>query len=112
MAFSLFSAGQNFKCIIDYVLNLVYTLIPILSILAFLFFFWGLSKFILSSGNAADVEKGRNYMLWGILALFILLTFRAIISLVAGDVGLGTIPVDQPGTFLPTTPVPTGGCNN
>ena|SRR3989344_2950652 len=93
-AFSLFDGMTNFKTVIDYVLELIYMLIPILSILAFLLFFWGLSKFILSSGNAADVEKGRTYMLWGILALFILLSFRAIISLVAGDFGLGDATVE------------------
>lgn len=100
-AFSLFSAGQNFKTVVDYVLDLVNTLTPILFIIAFLIFFWGLSKFILSSGNTADIEKGRNYMLWGILALFILITFRAIISLVAGDVGLGNATRES-GSYLPT----------
>jgi SNF family Na+-dependent transporter len=98
MAFSLSAAGQNFATVIDYILELIYILIPILSILAFLLFFWGLSKFILSSGNTADIEKGRNYMLWGILALFILLSFRAIISLVSTDLGIGD------GTIQPELP--------
>lgn len=103
LAFSLFEAGQNFKEVVWYLLGLIYSIIPILFILAFLFFFWGLSKFILSSGNSAEIQNGRTYMLWGILALFVLLTFRAIIGLVAFDLGLGggtNLDDDYP-IFLP-----------
>lgn len=100
--FSLGIAGQNFKSIVMYIISLIDILNPILFSLAFLIFFWGLSKFILSSGNQADIEKGKNYMLWGILALFILLTFRAIISIVSGDLEFGNA-TNKP--LLPTDDV-------
>lgn len=100
LAFSLSQAGLNFKGIIDYILSIIGLLNPILFTLAFLLFFWGLSKFILSSGSAAEVEKGKSYMIWGILALFILLTFMAIIRLVSNDLELG--PNTNPNSVLPT----------
>ncbi len=93
LALSFSLVGKNFSNIILYAVYLIYLLIPILFIIAFLIFFWGLSKFILSSGNTADIEKGKTYMLWGILALFVLLTFRAIISLVSTDLGIGDATV-------------------
>lgn len=86
-AFSL--EGSMFKDVINYILGLISLLIPILFALAFIVFFWGLSKFILNSGNKDGIEKGRNYMLWGVLALFILLTFRTIISLMTNELELG-----------------------
>ena len=95
LAFSLFDAGTNFKSVVDYVLDVISVLIPILVAFAFIFFFWGLSKFILSSGNKDGVEKGRDYMLWGILALFILFSFRTIIGLVSNDLGFTTTRVDD-----------------
>jgi len=82
-------AGKNFKDIILYVLSIIAVLIPILFAIAFIVFFWGLSKFILNSSVQADIEKGKNYMIWGVLALFILISFRAIIGLVVGDLGFG-----------------------
>ncbi|MBI4155776.1 MAG: hypothetical protein HY507_00910 [Candidatus Zambryskibacteria bacterium] len=85
----LSAAGQTFGGVIAYILGIIDVLNPILFALAFLFFFWGLSKFILSSGNQADIQKGKNYMLWGILVLFILLTFRSIISIVSTELELG-----------------------
>ena len=89
-------AESSFSGIVDYALSILNVLIPILFSAAFIVFFWGLSKFILNgSGNQAELKKGKDYMMWGILALFILLTFRTIISLIATEFELGdgkTIP--------------------
>lgn len=82
-------AGGNFKSFIGYVLSIVYVLIPILSVIAFIVFFWGLSKFILNSSKPEEITNGKNYMIWAVLALFILLTFRTIITLVSGDLEFG-----------------------
>lgn len=81
-------ASSNFKGIICYIVSLLYIVIPILVGLALLLFFWGLSKFIInSSGNEKELQTGKNYMIWGIAALFVLLSFRAIISVVTGTLG-------------------------
>lgn len=89
-------AGSDFKGIIQYLISLLSILIPILFSLAFLIFFWGLSKFILnSSGNQADIKKGKDYMMWGILALFILMSYEAIIIIIAKEFQIGdgkTVP--------------------
>ncbi len=98
-AVSTLAIGTNFKGIVCSVLELINILTPILSTLAFIVFFWGLSKFILSSGSEAEVTKGKTYMFWGILALFILLTFRSIIGLVAGDLGIDS---SSSGILLPS----------
>ncbi len=90
-AFSL--ASSTFKDVIDEILTIIALLIPILLSLAFLVFFWGLSKFILHSDSKGDVEKGRNYMMWGVIALFILITFRVIIGLIVSDLGWGSVSI-------------------
>lgn len=86
-------AGSNFKNVIDYARSIIDLLVPILSALAFLLFFWGLSKFILSSGNQKEIEAGKNYMIWGVAALFILLSFPAIVGLVTNEL-FNTTPVE------------------
>lgn len=94
-------AGSNFKSLIGYVISILDILVPILSGLAFVVFFWGLSKFILNSSKPEEIKIGKNYMAWAILALFILFTFRTIISLVSGDLGFGGNGFVIP--FLPTS---------
>ena len=81
--------GTTFQCTIGYILSIISLLEPILFALAFIGFFWGLSKFILNSGSKEELKKGKDYMSWGVLALFILVSFRAIISLVSGEFGIG-----------------------
>ena len=83
--------GSNFKALITSILNVIRVLIPILFALAFLVFFWGLSKFILHSGNEAEVKNGKNYMLWGLLALFLLVTSLAIITFLMNELGFPAV---------------------
>lgn len=89
-------SGSTFNDIMLYLNATLRIINPILFSVAFIVFFWGLSKFILNSDNEAEISKGKNYMTWGILVLFILISFRAIISFITGDLGLGsatTIPI-------------------
>lgn len=107
-AFSL--ADSNFKGVIVAVLDILWILIPVLTSVAFLVFFWGLSKFILNSNKPEEIKKGKNYMLWGVLALFLLLTYRAIIGLVASELEFGdgrNFPLLKTGSDTPTPNITT-----
>jgi len=85
-----FALASTFKGVICDVVGLLQILVPILFGLALILFFWGLSKFIInSSGNEKELQTGKNYMYWGIIAMFVLFTFRAIIGLVTNDLGFG-----------------------
>ena len=89
MVFSFDLASSNFKGVLEEVGSVISILIPILSGIALIYFFWGLSKFILNSSKPEDIKKGREYMLWGILVLFILFTFQTIIGLVSNELEIG-----------------------
>ena len=85
-------SDSTFSGVIGYVLKLLNLVIPILFIGAFIFFFWGLSKFILNTkGNQAELEKGKNYMMWGILALFIMITYRVFVAMFSGEFGFKNV---------------------
>lgn len=90
--------GGDLGCTILRVVNVLRILNPVLLSLAFVVFFWGLSKFILNSGNKDAIEKGKNYMFWAVLALFILVSFRVIIGYMASDFGLGDTDITP---FIP-----------
>lgn len=113
-SFSL--AGANFKGVIDEVISYINILVPILYSLCFIAFFWGLSKFILNSGSAQEVQKGKTYMIWGITALFVLVSLRVIIGILAKELDIGdsnNIPViktttNTSGTDSSTFSLPAG----
>ena len=58
---------------------------PILIGLAFLLFFWGVAKFILSAGNEKELDNGKQFMLWGVLALFLLTSFWGIMQFLSAQ---------------------------
>ncbi len=105
-AFSL--KASTFSGVVYEILSVIGLAIPLLFALSFLAFFWGVSKFILNSGSATEIEKGKNYMIWGVLALFVLISIRAIIGVVVSDLEFGDPKVVP---LLPTTSNP-GGLSN
>lgn len=99
-AFSL--KDSSFKGVIFEFINIINILIPILVMLAIVLFFWGVSRFILNSDSADGIKNGRNFMIWGIIALFVLFSVRVIIGLIATDSGLGDSNTNPGSILLPT----------
>mgnify|MGYP007099649453 CR=1 FL=1 len=71
------------------VVGIINILIPIMIGLAVIFFFWGLSLTILNSNKPEGRKNGRSFMLWGILALFILFTFSIFVGLISSELEIG-----------------------
>lgn len=66
--------------ILDTIGNLIGTATPIVVALALLGFFWGLAIYIFNSGDEKKRTEGRGIMIWGILALFIMLSVFGIVQ--------------------------------
>ena len=56
--------------------------------LAFLFFFWGMTQFILHAGEEKTREEGKKRMLWGIVILFIMLSIFGILGWIGAIIGI------------------------
>lgn len=69
--------------------DLINTLLPIVVALALLYFFWGLAKFILNSGNEDAKDEGKRIMIWGIIAFFVMSSVWGIVNFVSRASGLG-----------------------
>lgn len=61
------------------------SLFPVIVGATLLVFFWGLARVIRGSGDEKVIEEGKNLMKWGILALFVMVSFIGIINLITGD---------------------------
>lgn len=72
---------NNFSDLVYQMLGVLGVAVPVLTSLAFLIFLWGLVKFIFRiGGDETAVKDGKKLMLWGIIALFILVSLNAIIN--------------------------------
>ncbi len=98
IAFAQASLGPLFGTI-NQIQSIVTALIPLLSSLAVLMFMWGLVKFIANIGDESARAAGKHLMIWGMIALFVMVGFWSIIGYVQQSLGIsgsvtpGTAPM-------------------
>jgi hypothetical protein len=68
--------------------SIVSILIPIAAGLALLYFFYGLAKFILNSGDEEARGAGKQTMIWGIVALFVISSVWGITTFLGQQIGI------------------------
>lgn len=76
--------------------DLVAQLIPLVIAIGLLFFIWGLVQFIIASGDEDAKEVGKRRMVWGVFALFVMVSVWGLVQIVADMVGAevgGTIDI-------------------
>ena len=64
-------------------------LIPLTYALIIAVFIWGIALFIMNSDNEDGIKKGKSFMFWAVIALFVAFSFQALVYFV-GDNILGT----------------------
>jgi len=81
---------------IDTIGVLIDQLIPVIIAIGLLFFVWGIVQFIAASGDEVAKEEGKRRMVWGIVALFVIVSVWGLVGLLNQLTG-----VDQGEGFTP-----------
>jgi hypothetical protein len=93
------SALTPFLCKV--VTAIIDPLILLLSAAAFVYFIWGVARFILATSQGENADEYRSHMFWGIVGLAIIFGAYGIINLALGTFGLGSY--SGPGCSAPAT---------
>ena len=80
LAPALALAAETLDNVVGTVGGIIGALTPIVVALALLFFFWGLAKYILNAGDEAAKAEGRMIMIWGIIALFVMVSVWGLVQ--------------------------------
>lgn len=75
---------------------LINAIIPVLFAIAIVYFFWGLIKYIGSAGDAKAASEGKSIMIWGIIALAVMVSVYGIINWLIGVANLNNTPIAPP----------------
>lgn len=67
--------------------GIIQALIPIVIGLAVLVFLWGVLRYVLSTSDGGKGE-GRTFMLWGIIALFVMVSVWGLVNILRDSLGL------------------------
>lgn len=100
MAVPLAAFAQDAESIIRTVNRVLGLLIPIVFTVALLYFLWGLAQYILNAGDAEKQKEARDHMIWGIIALFVMIAVWGLVGVLGRTIGV------QTGTALPLPGVP------
>lgn len=77
----------NIESLLKSIGKLIDIALPIVVAVGLLAFFWGLVKFIFGGESAKD--EGKSLMLWGIVALFLMVSVWGIVKWIGFQVGIG-----------------------
>ncbi len=78
----VFAQARSFRSIVASIVDLVGSaLMPLLFVMALTMFIWGVFEFIRNSDNQEKRKQGRTRMLWGIIALFIMVSYLGLTSI-------------------------------
>ncbi len=89
----------DFEDFVCYAINLIDLIIPVVTTLAFLVFFWGIIVFIRAGGDEKKIESGKQLLFWGSIALFVIISFWGILQVLSNSL-FGSDPIGFP--LLPT----------
>lgn len=80
---------DNLTSIINWVTcTLVKSVIPLLITLAVVGFIWGIVKYFLNPDNEEKRKQGKTFMVWGLIALFVMVSMWGIIAIFKTTFGL------------------------
>jgi hypothetical protein len=93
----------NFQNLIDYIICMInYAIIPLFFGLAFVMFIWGVIKFVINPSEEVKREQGRQFMLWGVIALTVMVCVWGLVAILANTFGINYVFPQ----VSPTTPLP------
>lgn len=78
----LVAFAANANTILNEISSLIGLATPIVVALALLYFFWGLANYILNQGDEKKKDQGKHIMIWGIIALFVMVSVWGIINVI------------------------------
>jgi hypothetical protein len=66
--------------LVGQMIGVINTTIPVLASLALVFFLWGIVRYIHKAGDAGSKEGDRQIFIWGLVALFVMVSVWGIIA--------------------------------
>ncbi|HEU0085427.1 MAG TPA: pilin [Candidatus Paceibacterota bacterium] len=86
---SIAATGASLGDLMNYATCLITkSVIPLIFSLAVLLFVWGVVQYVISGANEEQKDKGKNFMIWGIIALTVMVSVWGIVRIVGDTFGI------------------------
>lgn len=71
--------------------TLIKFVVPLLFSLATAGFIWGIIQYFLNPDNEEKRKKGKSYMIWGLIALFVMVSMWGLVGVLTKTFGIQTL---------------------
>lgn len=71
--------------------TLIAYVVPLLFSLAVTGFIWGMVQFFLNPDNEEGRKKGKSFMIWGLIALFVMVSMWGLVGVISKTFGIQTL---------------------
>ncbi|HBT81470.1 hypothetical protein A2757_00075 [Candidatus Giovannonibacteria bacterium RIFCSPHIGHO2_01_FULL_48_47] len=96
---------MSLELIIGRITTLLNSVLPILFLLATVVFLWGVILYITAGGDEEKRKEGRNYIIYGLIGLFVMVAVWGIVNVMIGFFFPGGAPITPPPIpIIPGTP--------
>ncbi len=68
--------------------TLVNSVLPFLFTLATVAFIWGVIQYVLNADNEEKRKKGKNFIMWGLIALFMMVSVWGLVGVLTNTFGV------------------------
>lgn len=75
----------DFKSFVQNLLGIFNIIVPLIFSLAFLAFLWGVARYLVFPGGEENKTKGKQIIIWGIIAFTVMVAVWGIVNLIAGS---------------------------
>ena len=99
-----FSTGGD---VLNFFIDVVSAILPILVGMAVIVFFWGLVKFMTHAGNEEAIAEAKQLIVWGLVAVTVMVSFWGLIGFIQESFFSGVTPATPIGDLeLSPTHIP------
>ncbi|OGI85749.1 hypothetical protein A3A01_00150 [Candidatus Nomurabacteria bacterium RIFCSPLOWO2_01_FULL_39_17] len=89
------ATNPNFGQLLTYIsCTIVKGVIPLIFILATAMFVWGVVQYVINADEESKKSKGKQFMIWGIIALTVMVSVWGLVKIVGDTFGIDS-------TFIP-----------
>lgn len=90
-----FAAVTDFRSLMQLFADLLGSVIGVLYMFAFAAFFWGIVLFVFNTNDDKKRQEGKSWMLWSVVALFVMITIWGLVGLLVNTVGISPTIIPQ-----------------
>ena len=68
--------------------TLITSVVPFLFALAMVGFIWGVIQYVLNADNEEKRKKGKSFIIWGLIALFVMVSMWGLVGVLTNTFGI------------------------